>query len=346
MEKYTCHDITILKGLEPVRRRPGMYVGDVSDGSGLNHLFYEVLGNAIDQHLAGRVAKITVAMTGDEVSVEDDGDGIVHDVRCVLTTLSMRPTWDDHFPHVHVAQSMRGVGLAPVNALSAELVVETRGRRLRCSRGEVIEDTTIDHTKGTRVRFRPDAQIFTNIAWDVAAIRARLWELACLNPALTIVFCGEELRAPGGLVDLVRCGGIFPSPVRLFGAHDDAIVEIALQWRDLGPPQIRSFVSQFATKEGTHVEGLWDGLVDAWIAENEEHALVSPGVLREILGEGLVAAVHVALYDPRFGAPTKDRLVSPEGRRASYALMRQGMATIFRRTTHPLTQRFAKKIGD
>jgi DNA gyrase subunit B len=358
MPEYKSSDIVVLDGLEAVRRRPGMYMGDVHDGTGLHHMLFEVLGNAIDEHLAGRASTVLVRIRGDEVTIADDGGGI----RCALSRsgksllhdcvarLHGSATQDHHFPHVHIGSSLNGVGIAAVNALSAEFEIEThhrgRGHRITCRQGKVHDEREQGESqlKGTTVCFRPDPTIFSSVRWDIPALRKRLRELASLNPALTFRFeheSVETIRAPGGLVDLLRhleAEEPVVEPLRLVGAHDDVIVEVALMWRKSGKPQVQGFVSQFAATEGTHVQGFWDGLCDGWVKNDCDAEVASNAALRELLGEGLVAAVHVALYDPRFGAPTRNRLASPEGRRAVYAVMRRGFDHIFNVREHAATQ--------
>jgi len=366
MADYDDKGIEVLSGLEAVRKRPAMYLGDLHDGSALCNMLFEVVGNVIDQHLMGRVSGLRVELRPGEALVVDDGTGISPDPRQsgqsnqvrLLTILHHGATWDEHFPHVHIGEAPRALGLAPVNALSAELELQTdyAGRRYRiiCRKGNLESEDELGEStgRGTSLRFRPDPTIFPSTEWNVPLIRGQLWELACLNPALTIDFQhdghSEVFRATGGLVDFVRaeCAGrgLFVSPLRLVGAHDDALVEIAVQWGERGRPSVHGFVNQQRTREGTHVEGLWDGLCDAWTEERGDESLMSPRVLREVLGDGMTAAVHVALYAPRFGAPTRDLLVSPEGRRACYAIARDGFRRVLRNRKGSLRTLFEKRF--
>jgi DNA gyrase subunit B len=163
-----------------------------------------------------------------------------------------------------------------------------------CERGRVVgalSDLGATRRQGTRVCFRPDATIFSNTDFDVVHVRERLHDLTCLNPALELRFEHREtevLHAPGGLVDLVRkevaAESAYPShPLRLVGAHDGVLVEVALQWLPEGSPRVHGFVSQFRAPEGSHVYGLWEGLCDAWSRARPSNS-ISRLVTREVLG--------------------------------------------------------------
>jgi DNA gyrase subunit B len=328
---YTADQIQVLDGLEAVRKRPGMYIGDVRDGSGLTHMLFEVVGNAIDQHLARRARRVRVDLDDDWVTIEDDGPGIPvavhphHDrpvIEVVFTTLHAGATFDGHHPHVHVTRGLRGVGLAAVNALCARLEVESRrdGKRWRMAfeRGAVVEPLAshgATSRSGTRIRYRPDPQIFTSgTTTNAIGVEARLRELAWLNPLLAIDWRGHELPGRGGPAAWVRALAgelVGDTVVSVHRTIEDAEVDLAFGWRATrsDAPLIHSFVSQACTRDGgTHVQGFWRGLVDG-LAPLAGGA--SRRAIRELFGAGLVAVVNVGLYDPRFGGPTKDRLTSP-----------------------------------
>ena len=345
-ETYDASSIVVLQGLEAIRRRPGMYIGDVHDGSGLHHMIWEVVGNVIDLHLAGKATRLSVDLSDGWVEVRDDGPGFPVEraargksaVELVFTTLHAGPTRDGHFPHVHIGRSMYGVGVSAVNALSVELEVETRTRgrvyRQRFSRGlptTAFEEVGRSETTGARVRFRPDPEIFSSTDFDEAAIRARLRELAFLNPMLTIDFGHQRFRERDGIAGyawtLAEDRGATPEqPVRrMSGDRERVRVDVALTWLADGAPDLRSYVSQFATRDGgTHVEGFWEGLREG-VASLEIAEDMSEAVFREVFGQGLVAVVHAGLYDPCFGAPTRDRLASPEARSAVRQVVAEGI---------------------
>lgn len=307
---YSADSIQVLSGLEAVRKRPGMYVGDVFDGSGLHHLLWEVVSNGLDEHLAGRASKVRVSMEGNLAEVEDDGGGISLEpyrqtdktlLEVVLTILHAGPTFDGHLPHVHVGSY--GVGLAVVNALSESLEVEVRrdgwSWHQRYARGEPLgplergERTT---RTGTRLRFRADASIFGPLTFDRALVRARLGELAAFNPGLEFELMGEKIHEPRGIVAFLPEG--LSNVFAMRTVKDDILVEVALGWGKRGRQRVRSFVGQAATKlDGTHVDGFWNGLTAA---------------MPEADLQKCHAIVHVDLRHPRFGAPTRDQLTNPE----------------------------------
>lgn len=330
---YEVTEIQVLEGLESIRKRPGMYVGDLRDGSGLHHMVWEVVGNVIDLHLAGKATELTVDVRDGWVEVQDDGPGFPvarsrgaeSAIEMILTSLHCGATYDGHFPHVHVGGALHGVGLAAVNALSTELEIETRTRgrvyRLLYRRGEPVEplaDVGRSETTGTRIRFLPDPEIFSGPGLDTARIRNRLEELAFLNPLMTIRFDRERIREREGITAMVwklaAARGADPSLAvrRVTAAHDGVQVDVALTWLEEGRPELHGFVSQARAVEGTHVAGFWDALrVGLGSLRPRE---MTPRVFDEVLGRGLIAVVHVGLYDPQFGAPTKERLCSPEAR--------------------------------
>lgn len=357
---YDESSIVVLEGLDAVRRRPGMYVGDTQDGSGLHHLLWECVGNVIDLHLAGRAAHLRVDLGGGWVEVEDDGPGFpvgIHPhtgrsiVEVVLTTLHAGATWDGHRPHVHLTTSFHGVGLVAVNALSEELEIETRrdGRLYRQSyqRGiplGPLEDAGPSARSGTRLRFRPDPTIFSRTDLDASLVRERLHDLAYLNPALTVHFGGEGFRErlglQGWIASLARARGAGREHpvVTVAGEREDVQVEVALTWAGSGPAVVHSFVCQNRTPEGgAHLKGLRAGLRQGLFDPG-----IRPGVARELLDDGLLAAIHVGLHHPRFDAPTRDRLRSPEAHRAVRVLVRDRLRELRRRGS-PLLEEIAAR---
>ncbi len=328
---YGPESIEVLEGLEAVRRRPGMYVGDTSDGSGVHHLLWEVVGNAIDEHLAGHAHHIHVRLEGDTVTVEDDGRGIPVEphpsgrsaLEVVMTQLHAGPTRDGHTPHVHIGQSLHGVGLAAVNALSdpLEVIVHRGGRRfaMAFARGDTtspLRDLGPSDSRGTQITLRPDPTIFGGPGLDPVGIREHLRELAYFNPAVTLGFNGERFHEPRGLAALVLdMAGIRDRSAPVIRLHDqceDVRIDLAFLWANAQMPRVRSFVCQRATEDGgTHVEGLRQGFSAAMQTWRPELATLSLDQ-----SPGFVGAVHVGLYDPRFGGPTKACLADDDARRA------------------------------
>ncbi len=333
---YGPDSIEVLPGLEAVRRRPGMYVGDTSDGSGLHHLLWELVANSIDEHLARWARRLRVDVSPAWIAVEDDGRGIpvaVHEksgknaLELVLTTLHAGPTWDGHFPHVHVAPSMHGVGLAAVNALCERLEVEVRrdGKAYRASfeRGVVIDAPhCVGNTgaTGTLIRFRPDPTIFASVELNTELVEQRMRELAWLHPLLEIKWQGQVLPGRGGVRQWARelsaSDHVFATQAILERAH----IDLAIAWSERREPQVHAFVTANRTPRGTHISGMWRGLA---------HAAATIGLgprgkaLRARLEPGLVAICNVALFDPRFGGPTRDQLLSPVAGRAVRAAIVQ-----------------------
>jgi DNA gyrase subunit B len=338
VDVYSLDSIQVLSGLEAVRRRPGMYIGDVHDGSGLHYMLWEVLSNALDEHLAGRARRVRVSVEGQLAEVEDDGGGMslaphpnsgVPFVELALTTLHCGATLDGHFPHVHIGPT--GLGLAVVNALSESLEIEVRQggwswhqRFARGARLGPIERGARTERTGTRVRFRPDASIFGPTPFDRAKVRDRLRDLAAFNPALTFELMAEKIHEPRGLTALasaLACDGPLADTFAMRSLKDDVLVEVALGWREWPIALVRSFVGQQETEDGgTHESGFFKGLAAAIAAQPACAGRMPRGVARarQRLG-GLHAIVHVDLRHPQFGAPTRARLVD----RGVQAIVRQ-----------------------
>jgi DNA gyrase subunit B len=313
--------------VETIRLRPGMFVGDVHDGTGLDHVLWEVVGNALDQHFVDRCSRIEVHLRREGgATVSDDGDGIPTEpdasgrsiLERALTELHDTPTLDGHAPHVHLVSRDRGVGLVAVNALASALEVEVRRRgrawRWRFARGVArgpIEDLGATDRHGTSLTFVPDVEIFHDVHFDRGRVWQRLTRLAYLAPRLTIALRddGVDLHRPRGLVDrvdgLVRQWAMaMASPILAGGAthRDGTRVDFALAWRAEARAStvLESFVNYEPTREGgTHVAGLLRAVVR--LAPGRGAAVKS----------GLVAAVAVVGRDVAFGSPTRDKLLTP-----------------------------------
>lgn len=318
---------------ESVRKRPGMYVGDTRDGSGLAHLVWEVLANAVDQHLRGEARRVRIEVFYDgAVEMEDDGGGISMTpvapegrpvLEEVLVSMHDRPTFDGHGPHIHLGYGNHGVGLAPVSALCSFFEIETTFRgeraRVRTERGLITEPAHSlgpSMQRGTLVRFRPDETVFSS-ALTPRLLTARLEEIAWTHPLLEITWQGKAIPSQGGLAEWTRArafGGLEANFV--FAARTtlgENFVDIAFGWEREGtrPPSDRrdhagllSFVNSNRTEEGTHVQGLFKGLSEVALAYGQRAS-------EDAFASRLVGAVHVVLRDPQFGAPTRDLLVTP-----------------------------------
>jgi DNA gyrase subunit B len=316
MVEYDAGSIVVMTALQALRRRPAMYVGDVTDGTAQHQLLWEVLGHAIEEHLIGSATRLQVHLEGDAITVEDDGRGIPvdvsprpHDEGRTLFDLRFTKLW--HAPAA--APKLYGMGLPPVTALSTRLEVKVwrDGRTYRADfeRGELVgalRDEGPTTRTGTRLRFSPDFTVLTRRPWDVELIRRRLRAVAALNPGLAVGFQGETFEAPEGLADHVRhlargLGRLHAEPIRVQGTAADVDVEVALLWTERPETEVAAFVNQSPTAGGTHLEGLWAGLGRAFAALAPER-LGSVGVspLREVMSPGLIAAVSVGLSKPCF----------------------------------------------
>ena len=334
--------------IDVIRRRPGMFIGDVRDGSGLLHMVWELLANTLDEHVRGSCRAVSVEVGEDgSVTVRDDGRGIPVDqvdgvpfVQKALTTLHRTPTFDGHAPHEHVG--LHGVGLVAVNALSSWLSLEifrdARCYRQRYERGipcGALEAVGSTSQTGTAITFLPDPTIFSDPWINAGAIAARLRELACLVPTLSFSFVDHrkhhfhETRGIRAFLERTRSSG-----KRIFGVVvvedvvGDISVEVAMEWRDHRRSSIDSYANiQRTTEGGTHVHGLLDGLARG--LRDVEEARVnerSPQQLRDIVDSGLHAVVCVRLRDPAYHAPTKNRLETPEVATVVSAVVRRAFA--------------------
>ncbi|WAS93677.1 ATP-binding protein [Nannocystis punicea] len=309
-----------------VRKRPGMYVGDLRDGRGILHMALELVANAVDQALVGRCSRLDVGVEDDEtVVVADDGPGIAVQggegrppLREILEQRFDLPTVDGHRPHVHLG--FGGAGLVVVNALSElfEVVTVHSGRQAtaRYSRGVPLEPMRVEATglpSGTRIRFRADPQIFSAVGVRREDLRHRLMDLSFLLPSLRITWMGDREYHGRGLPELVRLvapetiGGVAHHRAVVNGPEEPIDVEVALAWGEGSTRDalVQSFVNLGRTREGAHRDGVLDGLRSFFPRRG---AAARRG--------GLSAAVAVVLADVQWGSPTRDKLVTPAARSA------------------------------
>ncbi len=346
---YDARSITVLEGLEAVRKRPGMYIGSTGE-RGLHHLVQEVVDNAVDEALAGYCDRIDVTLLADGgVRVADDGRGIPVDehpvekrpaVEVVLTTLHAGGKFDGK--SYAVSGGLHGVGVSVVNALSARLEVEIRrdGYVWRqtyemshpvtpLTRGEATDET------GTIITFWPDGSIFETLDWNFETLSRRLQEMAFLNQGLAITLTDErpehingEPRLvrycyEGGIADFVRYLNASKEPVHAsvidFGEDGDGIsVEIAMQWNASYAESVHTFANTINTAEGgTHEEGFRAALttiVNRYAREQKLLRDKDENLTGEDVREGLAAIVHVKLAEPQFEGQTKTKLGNTEAR--------------------------------
>ena len=345
---YTGEDIDVLEGLEPVRTRPGMYIGGTGR-PGLHHILWEVVDNAVDEATNGYASKIEVVLheDGKSVTVSDNGRGIPVDdhpekeiptVQLILTTLHSGGKFDAS--NYITSGGLHGVGVSVVNALSEELVatVKRDGKEYqqRFRRGTPVTDleVTKESTRGTgsEISFRPDADIFESVEFDPDWIREHLDVKTYLNRDLKIVFRDEsrgerhELHHQGGIKEYLSH---LVEDLQVNFIHDDVFMmadedlegegrlEIALQWTDAPKEQLHTFVNGIPTEDGgTHEQGLKSGIRSVIRSFMDTHDLVPHRL--DIKGddtrEGLVAIVNLFLVDPQFQGQTKDKLNNPSAR--------------------------------
>ncbi len=324
---YAASTITVLEGLEAIRRRPAMYIGDTRDGSGLHQLAWDLVDSALDEHMAGHATRLRVTLRPGSVTVEDDGRGLPtgRSIDGSSQLVSMLTIFGRYCAgrHGYVGPDLRGMRVPVVTALSERLDVTTHAeRRIRAAfeRGRLVDGPRdlgpTAHT-GTTITCRPDPSIFRSVQLSAELVRERLTELAATCPALQIDFDAgaglEPLTSRRGHVELVRRAAPGTTPQRLRGAAHDVLVDVVLAWRASGRPRVRGFANCARADAGTHVDGLWSVLEDAML---QTHPGVSPEVRRELVGEGLEAVVDVRLHDVSWGSPMRKLLGSAHARDA------------------------------
>ncbi len=350
--EYGQANIKVLKGLDAVRKRPGMYIGDTDDGSGLHHMLWEVIDNAVDEALAGHSDKSIVTLHADgSASVTDNGRGIpveMHEtegrpaVEVVMTDLHAGGKFDqESYKH---SGGLHGVGVSVVNALSSRVDVHVRrdGREYHIAfeNGYVVQELHVVREgvegTGTTVRFSPSPRTFTKTRFEYDVVELRLRELAFLNSGLEVVLVDERsekppvtLRYDGGLVDFVRYidqnrEPVVKAPVAALGTRIgdpdgskvEVVVETALQWNTGYNENLYAFTNNIPQKDaGTHVQGFRTALttvVKAYVLANLTQKNKGLAIDGEDIREGLTAIVSVKMPDPKFSSQTKDKLVSSE----------------------------------
>jgi len=339
---YTAKDITVLEGLEPVRKRPGMYIGGVGS-AGLHHLIWEILDNSVDEAMNGHASNIAVTLheNGSSITIEDDGRGIPTDthpatkksaLEVIFTVLHAGGKFESG--NYKTAGGLHGVGASVVNALSKDLVatVKRDGMQweMRFKQGHPVgglRKLGPARGSGTTVFFHPDAAIFPKIEFDAAIIKERLEVISYLHKSVKVVFEDEATKErlvfqhAEGLVDylkkIVAVRGAKPvhDAVFVLNKDDGMRLDFVLQWTEATDEHIRSYVNGIPTSSGgTHENGLRAGLGKAVRNFIETHGLSPKGVsiIAEDIREGLVGVLSLFIQEPQFQGQTKDRLNNPE----------------------------------
>ena len=359
---YGADSIKVLKGLDAVRKRPGMYIGDTDDGSGLHHMVFEVVDNSIDEALAGHCDTISISLNADgSVSVEDNGRGIPTDMHeeegisaaeVIMTQLHAGGKFDQD--SYKVSGGLHGVGVSVVNALSnkLELNIFRNGKEYKIDfkNGNAVDPLKevgdIKDKNGTKITFTPDNNIFTKTDFDAKVLGQRFREMAFLNPNVSLIFYDlreadkkeTKYHYEGGITEFVKFldkskKPIFDDPINVTGTKNNIEVDCSLWWNDSYYEQVMPFTNNIRQKDGgTHLSGFRGALtrvINTYYENNLANKKNQISFNGDDIREGLTCVLSVKVQDPKFSSQTKDKLVSSEVRPVVEGLINDKLTSWF-----------------
>jgi DNA gyrase subunit B len=363
---YGAESIKVLKGLEAVRKRPGMYIGDTDDGSGLHHMIFEVVDNSIDEALAGHCDQIAITLNSDgSVTVEDNGRGIPTEIHpeekisaaeVIMTQLHAGGKFDQD--SYKVSGGLHGVGVSVVNALSSKLHLniyrDQKEHFIEFNNGEALSPLSITNKNikknGTKLTFYPDKNIFSDTEFDSKILKQRFREMAFLNSKITIIFYDSrnadkkesKFHYEGGIGEFVKYldkskKSLIEKPISIEGYKNNIEFSCSLWWNDSYYEQILTFTNNIRQKDGgTHLSGFRAALtrvVNNYLDGSKFSKKQSISPNSDDIREGLTSVLSVKVQDPKFSSQTKDKLVSSEVRPVVENLVNEKLSDWFER--HP-----------